>query len=96
MYWESAQSANGDELDATLVPLARLTLGDIYIRYAFLDGEYVYAGSRGTWVVWNWRRNEILNLRLEVRLLISLLPSITDVPFSFQMLYTQYCSRRIL
>jgi len=65
LYWESVQSADGDELAGFLTPLARFIPGNIFVQYAFLDGEYVYAGSRETWVVWNWRQNEILNLRLE-------------------------------
>lgn len=96
MCWESAQSGDGDELDGMFVPLARLIPGNIYVQYAFLDGEYVYAGFRDTWIVWNWRQDEILNLTLEVCLLSRQLLSATDVPFSIQMLCMQCYSRHIL
>ncbi|KAF8337370.1 uncharacterized protein EI90DRAFT_2642664 [Cantharellus anzutake] len=52
-------------MGAFFIPLARLVPGNIFVQYAFLDGDYILAGFRSLWIVWNWRRDEMLNVNLE-------------------------------
>ncbi|KAF8337369.1 uncharacterized protein EI90DRAFT_2642362 [Cantharellus anzutake] len=60
-----ALPTNEDEMGAFFIPLARLVPGNIFVQFAFLDGDYIFAGCRNLWIVWNWRRDEMLNVNLE-------------------------------